>query len=89
MDGLIIGHYLTRDHYRRQLEDLESDAEELRAVQDPWFGDHTHAGEKIDFGNEDLNLAEFDAMDGFSGEPWAEDLFDDEEYVENRSVRFR
>jgi hypothetical protein len=79
VDGLIIGHYLTRDHYRRQLDELESEADELRAAQDPWFGDDIDADEDRDAFDDDLDYAEFDAMGGFGVEPWAEDLFDDED----------
>ena len=79
VDSLVIGHYLTRDHYRTRLDDLESDAEGLRAAQDPWFGAHMDVGKEIGFGNEDLDFAEFDAMGGFGVEPWAENLFDDDD----------
>lgn len=72
VDGLIIGHFLTRDHYERRLAEAE---EQLRDQQrelargelsegDGWATPETH---------------ELDAFDGFAAadNPWAEDLGED------------
>ena len=73
VDGLVIGHFLTRDHYQRRIGELEDSIDELGHERDPWLdGDG--------FGDDDLgagtDYAEFDAMGGFAVEPWADDLFD-------------
>ncbi|MFU8841202.1 MAG: hypothetical protein ACNA8R_10850 [Nitriliruptoraceae bacterium] len=71
-DGLVIGHYLTRDHYRERIDGLEDHIEELTTERDHW-SDAAAMGDDVDA---DLDYAEFDAMAGFGLEPWADDLFD-------------
>jgi len=71
-DGLVIGHFLTRDHYRDRIDELEDHIDELAAARDYW-SDADATGDDLDA---DLDYAEFDAMGGFGVEPWADDLFD-------------
>ena len=72
VDGLVIGHFLTRDHYERRLEDLEDALDEWGHTRDPWL-DGGLGDDDLDDGTD---YAEFDAMGGFGVEPWADDLFD-------------
>ena len=67
-DGLVIGHFLTRDHYQDRIDRLEDHIEELAGDRDQW----TPAAADGD----ELDYAEFDALGGFGVEPWADDLFD-------------
>ena len=71
-DGLVIGHFLTRDHYRERIAGLEHHIDELTAERDRWL-EAAATGYDLD---SDLDYAEFDAMGGFGVEPWADDLFD-------------
>jgi hypothetical protein len=71
-DGLVIGHFLTRDHYRDRIDRLEDNLDELASDRDRWL-DAAGAGDDLD---DELDYAEFDAMGGFGVEPWADDLFD-------------
>lgn len=71
-DGLVIGHYLTRDHYRDRSDGLEEHIDELTAERDHW-SDATAMGDDLD---SDLDSAEFDGLGGFGLGPWADDLFD-------------
>lgn len=73
VDGLVIGHFLTRDHYRARIDELEDSIDELAGERDRWL-EFAIAGDDGD--DEDLDLAEFDAIGGFGVEPWADDLFD-------------
>ena len=74
-DGLVIGHFLTRDHYRERIHRLEDQIDELTVERDLW---HETAAAGDDLFDE-LDYAEFDAMGGFGVEPWADDLFDHED----------
>ena len=71
-DGLVIGHFLTRDHYRREIADLEDHLDDATDQQQRW-AEQAATGDDI---YDDLDYAEFDAMGGFGVEPWADDLFD-------------
>ncbi len=71
-DGLVIGHFLTRDHYRERIAGLEDHIDELTAERDPWLETAAGGDDLVD----ELDYAEFDAMGGFGVEPWADDLFD-------------
>jgi len=71
-DGLVIGHFLTRDHYRDRISGLEDHIDELTAERDQWL-ETAAAGDGL---FDELDYAEFDAMGGFGVEPWAADLFD-------------
>ena len=71
-DGLVIGHFLTRDHYQRRIDDLEDHLDEVDRQRDGWAETAVTGDEVYD----DLDYAEFDAMGGFGVEPWADDLFD-------------
>lgn len=75
VDGLVIGHFLTRDHSTRRIDELEGQVDELRSADRDWAGDWSDgASDPIDELDADLDLAEFDAMGGFGVEPWADDL---------------
>ncbi len=71
-DGLVIGHFLTRDHYQRRVDDLEDHLDEVDRQRDRW-AEAAATGDDL---HDDLDDAEFDAMGGFGVEPWADDLFD-------------
>ncbi len=81
-DGLVIGHFLTRDHERRRLDELEGQLEAAGwashrgepAEDDAGFDAGLSLGADLDA---DLDLAGFDALGGFGVEPWADDLIDD------------
>ena len=51
---LVIGHFLTRDHYRDRID-------ELAAERDHWSDAAVTAGDP----DADLDFAEFDAVGGF------------------------
>ena len=70
-DGLVIGHFLTRDHYENRIDGLEDHIEELTRERDRWM-ESGASDEPYD----ELDYAEFDALGGFGVEPWADDLFD-------------
>jgi hypothetical protein len=72
VDGLVIGHFLTRDHYQRRIGELEDSIDELGSERDPWL-DGGFTDEDLDAGTDH---AEFDVLGGFGVEPWADDLFD-------------
>jgi hypothetical protein len=72
VDGLVIGHFLTRDHYRRRIGALEDSIDELGPERGPWLDDGL-GDDHLEAGTDD---AEFDAMGGFGVEPWADDLVD-------------
>lgn len=72
VDGLVIGHFLTRDHYERRIGELEDSIDELGHERDPWI-DGGVGDDDLEHGTD---YAEFDAMGGFGVEPWADDLFD-------------
>ena len=74
-DGLVIGHFLTRDHYRDRIAHLEGQIDELTGDRDRWL---EAAGTGDDL-YDALDYAEFDALGGFGVEPWADDLFDVED----------
>lgn len=74
-DGLVIGHFLTRDHYTDRIDRLEDQIDELTVERDRW---HEAAAAGDDLFDE-LDHAEFDAMGGFGVEPWDDDLFDHDE----------
>jgi hypothetical protein len=76
VDGLVIGHFLTRDHYRREITDLEDQLDEAASRGHLW-ADMAAAGDEVE---DLLDHAEFDAIGGFGVEPWADDLFDDDEH---------
>lgn len=71
-DGLVIGHFLTRDHYQDRIERLEDNLGELASDRDRWL-EAAGTGDDLD---DELDYAEFDALGGFGVEPWADDLFD-------------
>lgn len=71
-DGLVIGHFLTRDHYRDRISGLEDHIDDLTAERDSWLETAAGGDDLVD----ELDYAEFDAMGGFGVEPWADDLFD-------------
>jgi hypothetical protein len=66
-DGLVIGHYLTREHYERELDDLTAQLDEVREELTGWEWDPA---------GDDADLDEFDVLDGFGVEPWYADVFD-------------
>lgn len=72
VDGLVIGHFLTRDHYERRVGELEDSIDEFARERDPWL-DGGLGDDDLEAGTD---YAEFDAMGGFGVEPWADDLFD-------------
>lgn len=72
VDGLVIGHFLTRDHYQRRIGELEDSIDEFGHERDPWL-DGAVCDDDLEAGTD---YAEFDAMGGFGVEPWADDLFD-------------
>lgn len=72
VDGLVIGHFLTRDHYQRRIGELEDSIDELGHERDPCL-DGGLGDDDLEHGTD---YAEFDAMGGFGVEPWADDLFD-------------
>ena len=74
-DGLVIGHFLTRDHYRRELANHDAQLDQAAAAQQRWE-ELAGLGDELDDVHGDLDYAEFDAMGGFGVEPWADDLFD-------------
>lgn len=76
VDGLVIGHFLTRDHYERRIGELEDSIDELGHARDPWIDDLAVGDDGFEHGTD---YAEFDAMGGFGVEPWADDLFDMED----------
>ncbi len=72
-DGLVVGHFLSRDHHRNRIARLEDEIAALEAERERWLqaaatGDDRHAG---------LDRAEFDALGDFGVEPWADERFDD------------
>ena len=71
-DGLVIGHFLTRDHYRRELTERDEALDQAAAEQQSWE-ELAATGDEV---YDDLDHAEFDAMGGFGVEPWADELFD-------------
>ena len=71
-DGLVIGHFLTRDHYQRRIGHLEGHVDELAEDRDGWL-EAAAAGDDL---YDELDYAEFDGLGGFGVEPWADDLFD-------------
>ena len=71
-DGLVIGHFLTRDHYRDRIDRLEDHIDELAGDRDRWLEAAATGDDLYD----ELDYAEFDALGGFGVEPWADDLFD-------------
>ena len=71
-DGLIIGHFLTRDHYRREIDDLQGHLDDATEQQQRW----AQAAATGDEDDDEDDYAEFDAIGGFGVEPWADDLFD-------------
>ena len=73
VDGLVIGHFLTRDHYQRRIGELEDSIDELGHERDPWLDGGLGDDDDLEAGTD---YAEFDAMGGFGVEPWADDLFD-------------
>ena len=73
VDGLVIGHFLTRDHYQRRIGALEESIDELGQDRDPWLDDFGAGDDDLEAGTD---YAEFDAIGGFGVEPWADDLFD-------------
>jgi hypothetical protein len=80
VDGLVIGHFLTRDHFTRRVEELEGQVDDLRSAQRSWTDDWSDsASDVVDDLDADLDLAEFDAMGGFGVEPWADELFGPDE----------
>lgn len=84
VDGLVIGHFLTRDHNRRQAEELIARIDELADERDHWReladtgmdeGDHLDTGfDDLDAGAHDLDGAGI--VDGF-GSTDDLDLLDD------------
>jgi len=80
VDGLVIGHFLTRDHFTRRVDELEGEVEDLRSAQRSWTDDWSDAAsDALDDLDTDLDLAEFDAMGGFGVEPWADEMFGPDE----------
>ena len=80
VDGLVIGHFLTRDHFTRRVDELEGELDDLRSAQRSWPDDWSDsASDTIDDLDADLDLAEFDAMGGFGVEPWADEMFGPDE----------
>jgi hypothetical protein len=69
VDGFVIGHELTREHYERELDELTSQLDEVR---------HELAGWEWDPAGDD-DLGPFDPMDDLGVEPWYADVFDLEE----------
>lgn len=74
-DGLVIGHFLTRDHYESRIDRLEDHIEDLTGERDRWLEAAATGDDLLD----ELDYAEFDALGGFGVEPWADDLFDVED----------
>ena len=74
-DGLVIGYFLTRDHYQGRIDRLEDHIDELTGDRDRWL-EAAAAGDDL---YDELDYAEFDALGGFGVEPWADDLFDVDE----------
>ena len=76
VDGLVIGHFLTRDHFTRRLDALEDEVDGLRSAQRSWSDDGSDpSSDALDDLDADLDLAEFDAIGGFGVEPWADEMF--------------
>ena len=73
IDGLVIGHFLTRDHYRARIDELEDSIDALAHEAERWL---VFAVTGDDGNGDDLDDVEFDAIGGFGVEPWADDLFD-------------
>ena len=73
-DGLVIGHFLTRDHYRDRIDGLEDDLDSITDDRDRWR-ESAAAGDDLE---DVLDDAEFDALGGLGVEPWADELFDED-----------
>ena len=75
VDGLIIGHHLTRTHYQDRLDDQAETIDVLRAevAADSYLGD--------DDLDEDLDEADTEELEGMSGadDPWDDDIYGDDE----------
>jgi hypothetical protein len=92
VDGLIIGHYLTRGHYQDRLDEQAETIDGLRAevAADPYFGDDDlddldDANDLGGYGTvgfadgfEEAEAEEFDGL-GAAGDPWDDDVFGDDE----------
>jgi len=80
VDGLVIGHFLTRDHFTQRVDELEGEVDDLRSTQRSWTDDGADSdSDPIDHLDADLDFAEFDAMGGFGVEPWADEMFGPDE----------
>ncbi|TVP69123.1 MAG: hypothetical protein EA340_07695 [Nitriliruptor sp.] len=80
VDGLVIGHFLTRDHFTQRVDELEGEVDDLRSAQRSWADDWADsASDTFDDLDADLDFAEFDAMGGFGVEPWADEMFGPDE----------
>jgi hypothetical protein len=92
VDGLIIGHYLTRGHYQDRLDEQAETIDGLRAevAADTYFGDDDlddfdDANDLGGYGTvgfaDGFEEAEADDLDGLgaAGNPWDDDVFGHDE----------
>ena len=78
IDGLIIGHFLTRHHYEERLDDANEQLEALRDEWEPWHSGNRDRIENPSSADPMEDAVAFDEFDTFSGgtvEPWYDDMF--------------